>query len=67
MTLDDVVFVETIDGPDGRAALVSGVEGSWRPSGRTVPRQFIADFIGGAPLSTAMEQLHLPLKIGSAQ
>ena len=66
MDLDEVVFVENAEGPDGRAALVSGVQGSWRRSGRLVPKQYIGDFIGGAPLSRAIGQLDLNFVAGTA-
>ena len=67
LSLGEVVFVETIDGPDGRSARVAAIKDGWREEGALVPRQYVADFMGGAPPSPEMEQLHLPLVIGSAQ
>ena len=56
---DEVLFVELVEGPDGRSASVSAVEGGWREGVPTVPIRRVADFIGGAPLSPGMKQLSL--------
>ncbi len=59
LNTDEVLFVELVEGPDGRSASVSAVEGGWREGVPTVPIRRVADFIGGAPLSPGMKQLSL--------
>jgi predicted ATPase len=64
LNTDEVLFVESIEGPDGRSARVAAVDGGWREELPTVPIRRVADFIGGSPLSPGMEQL--TLRFGTA-
>jgi len=64
---DDVLFVDHVDTKQGRHAIVSAVEGTWRSDMSTVPLQRIADFIAGAPMGKKLAQLNLPLEFGSVR
>jgi predicted ATPase len=64
---DEVLFVDTLDLPEGRCAQVSSIERTWRTEMPGVPIQRMADFLGGAPLGRAVIQLQLPLSLGTAR
>ncbi len=63
----EVLFVDTIDDPDGRSAMVSAVENTWRSGMRRVPLQKMIDFMGGAPVRDTYVQMKLPLEFGTAR
>jgi predicted ATPase len=67
LNTDEVLFVDSVEGPDGRSARVSTVAQGWRNDMPVVPIRRVVDFIGGAPLSPGMEQLALPIEIGTAR
>lgn len=54
----EVLFVDHLDGPDGRSALVSAVTArdDWRSKAHHVPLKRMVDFIGGGPLSTRLQE-----------
>jgi predicted ATPase len=59
LEIDEILFVDAIDAPDGRSAHVASVQHGWRTDGPTVPIRRVADFIGGAPLGPGAMQLEL--------
>lgn len=61
----DVLFVDTVDSPEGSHALVRGVATSWRANGISVPERRMSDFIGGSPIGEKLTQLELPFEIGT--
>jgi len=63
----DVLFVDYVDTLQGRCAIVSAVEDTWRENMRSVPVQRMADFIGGSPMGKKLVQLELPIVIGTAR
>lgn len=63
----DVLFVGHVDTKQGRHAIVSAVEDTWRGDMRTVPLQRMADFIGGSPMGKKLGQLELPIELGAAR
>ena len=63
----EVLFIETLEGPEGRSARIAAVAGEWRKGGQTAPYQRLVDFIGGAPIGQAMRQRNLPFVFGTAQ
>jgi predicted ATPase len=63
--IDDVLFVESIDSPEGSYADVRGVRGGWRKEGNLVPPRRMADFIGGSLPGKKAIQLDLELSIGT--
>lgn len=68
LKIDEVLFVDAVDGPDGRHARVAALEGGWRRGQPTVPKKRVADFVGGSPIGDGLaQQLDLPLKFGTAQ
>jgi predicted ATPase len=64
LDIDEILFVDAIDAPDGRSAHVACVQGGWRTDMPAVPIRRVADFIGGAPLGPGAQQL--PLEFGTA-
>lgn len=64
---DELLFVDAVEGPQGRFARVAAVENRWRTSRHVVPMQRLIDFIGGAPLGAHAEDLQPKLRFGTAQ
>ncbi len=56
---NEVLFVDTVDGPEGRMAIVSPVEGGWRDETPFAKRRRVTDFVEGALPGPEMEQLKL--------
>ncbi len=54
---DEILLVDAVDGPEGRAALVSGVEGGWRRELPIAKRRRIGDFVSGPAKGEAIQQL----------
>jgi len=48
---DQVLFVEPVDGPEGRHARVRPVAGTWRGDEGSMSPERLYDFLGGAPLA----------------
>ncbi|MEW6752914.1 MAG: AAA family ATPase, partial [Candidatus Latescibacterota bacterium] len=64
LELSEVVFVESVNGPDGSAAVVAGVRGGWREMEHQVTLERLREVLGGAPYDAKLEealQLRLPL------
>lgn len=56
---DEILFVDTVSGPEGRMAIVSPVEGCWRDEKPFAKRRRVKDFVEGALPGHEMEQLTL--------
>ena len=66
--LEEILFVEAIDGPDGRHARIRPVLGTWRGAADAISPRRLVDFLGGAPIGLVLEkQLELPFTIGTAE
>lgn len=64
---DQVLFVEPVDGPEGRHARVRPVAGTWRGDEGSMSPERLYDFLGGAPLGPGLlKNKQLALKFGTA-
>jgi len=64
---DELLFVDYVDSPAGRHAMVSAMEDTWREDMRLVPIRRWQDFVGGSPMGERLGQLKLPFEPGTAQ
>ncbi len=64
---DQILFVEPVDGPDGRHARVRPVSGTWRGDHGAISPKRLYDFLGGAPLGEGLKGQQLALQIGTAE
>lgn len=55
----EVLFVDTVDGPEGRMAIAAPVEGGWREEKPLAKRRRVRDFVEGALPGPEMQQLTL--------
>jgi len=51
----EILLVDAVDGPDGRTAQVSAVEGGWRKDGPLAATRRVRDFAAGAPPGEAYQ------------
>jgi predicted ATPase len=63
---EELLFVDAVEGPEGRVSQISPIEGRWRTSDHAVPIQRLIDFIGGAPLGATAGELQERLDFGTA-
>jgi predicted ATPase len=68
---EEILFVDALDGPDGRSAQVCAVDvdrdTDWRSDMPRVSLRRVSDFIGGSPISPVLGQLRLPFEFGTAR
>jgi predicted ATPase len=65
---DQILFVEPIDGPEGRHARARAVTGTWRGEDESISQKRLYDFLGGAPLGPGLQKnLQLHLQFGTAE
>jgi predicted ATPase len=68
LLVEEILFVEAIDGPDGRHARVRPVLGTWRGNEDAISSERLVDFLGGAPIGLKLKkQIDLPFSIGTAE
>lgn len=63
----EVLFVDTISAHELQQTSVSAIRGRWRKDMPSVPIERLIEFLGGAPLGAAAEELQGKLAFGSAR